>query len=719
MKKFILFLILIVLLSSCRNDNNITADTNPQVDAARQVLERVIGDKAKTISLAIDTTLTQDTYTYQAENGKLSVKGSHTNTLTRGVYDYLKSQNLGMLDWTGENFNIPSQWPDAPLSKTTSPYPIRHAYNAVTSGYTTAYWNWERWEHELDWQAMHGFNVLMTPIATEAIAQRVWKKLGLTQEEIDAFYVGPAHLPWLRMGCIQQVNGPLPPEWHEDQIELQHRILERMNQLGMEPVVQSFGGFVPKALKRVFPQLTIHETLWNAGFPKEQRPSFIAPDDEIFAKISKMYMEEWQKEFGKAKYFLVDSFNELQLPKTDDPVADLLANYGAKTYDIVKSANPDAVWVIQGWMFAYQRYIWNPETVKALFSKVPSNKVLILDYANDYNNNWEPMNAFSGKQWVYGFVPNMGGKTAYTGDLSLYASGAAKALNSTNNGNLVGFTISGEGLENNNVVYELLTDVAWSDKAIDLDLWLGNYSNNRYGAYPEEMATSWNLLRQSAYSKLEPHPQFGWQLGKAKVGTVNSDPKFHEATQAFLNCSEQLSDNPNYRADAIERASLTLGLKADEWFTIASESYKKGNIEIGDKAGTRGLELLTELDKLMESHPLNRLDRWVEMARSHGNTEKLKDYYECNAKYIITVWGPPVNDYSCRVWSGLVRDFYHERMRLVLQNLKTNTPFDSVPWEISWTKKIGISTIEPFDNPIQSAKVLVKKALEEQLPMID
>ena len=430
-------------------------------------------------------------------------------------------------------------------------------------------------------------------------------------------------------------------------------------------------------------------------------------------------MEEWQQEFGKARYFLVDSFNELQLPKTEDPVTDLLANYGAKTYDIVKSANPDAVWVIQGWMFAYQRYIWNPDTVKALFSKVPSNKVLILDYANDYNNNWEPMNAFNGKQWVYGFVPNMGGKTAYTGDLSLYASGAAKALNSANNGNLVGFTISGEGLENNNVVYELLTDVAWSNKSIDLNLWLRDYSIYRYGAYPEDMATSWNLLRESAYNKLEPHPQFGWQLGKAKIGTVNNDPRFHEATQAFLNCSEQLSNNPNYRADAIERASLTLGLIADEWFTLASESYKKGHIVMGDKAGTRALELLIELDKLMESHPLNRLDRWVEMARSHGNTNNLKNYYESNAKYIITVWGPPVNDYSCRIWSGLVRDFYHERMRLVLQNLKSNTPFNPVPWEITWTKKIGISKIKPYDNPIKSAKLIVRKALEEQLPIIE
>ena len=43
-------------------------------------------------------------------------------------------------------FNLPERWPDTPLKRVTTPYRIRHAYNAVTSGYTTPYWTWERWE---------------------------------------------------------------------------------------------------------------------------------------------------------------------------------------------------------------------------------------------------------------------------------------------------------------------------------------------------------------------------------------------------------------------------------------------------------------------------------------------------------------------------------------------------------------------------------------------
>jgi alpha-N-acetylglucosaminidase len=691
------------------------SENSQKKETVRNVLQRVIGEKSEAIQIEFlsDKTL-PDTYEYSCIDGKLKVKGSSVTAITHGVYDYLKVHGMGMLDWSGPIFNIPERWPDCPMKQVITPYKIRHAYNAVTSGYTTPYWTWERWEKELDWQAIHGFNMMMAPVATEAIATRVWKKLGLTKEEIDSFYVGPAHLPFIRMGCISGIGGNLPDEWLKNQIALQHKILKRMRELEIEPVVQSFAGFVPKGISRVFPEIILHPTFWNPGFSPEKRPYFIMPDSKFFGMISKMYIEEWQKEFGDARYYLVDSFNEQKLPETGKPVTELLAGYGEDTFNAIKAGDNDAIWVIQGWMFAYQREIWNPETVKALFSRVPDNEVLILDYANDYNNNWQPMNAFNGKQWVYGFVPNMGGKTAYTGDLNLYASGAARAQNSPDKKNLVGFTISGEGLENNAVVYELLTDAAWSHDSIDLDSWLQMYCINRYGGYPEAMAESWRLLRESCYSELIPHPQFGWQLGRCGAGTVNNDPQFYESVMKFLSCSGELGKSDGYRADAIERAALTLGLKADEWFGKAAKAYIDRDITAGDRAGTRGLELLTELDRLLESHPYDRLEPWLEFARSQTNDPELRKIYESNARQIITVWGPPVNDYSCRMWSGLVRDFYLERMKKVLDSLKNGGKFESLPWEIEWVKNNQpISKIEKYQDPLGAAKELVKKTLEE------
>lgn len=701
-------------------------DDKKIIGVARDVLIRTLGNKAKNISLGvIDAIEGRDTYEYSAHRGFLTVRGSSAIAITRGVYDYLRDKDLGMVDWVGAEIHLPAKWPNARKKRVTTPFVIRQAYNVVTSGYTTPYWNWDRWECELDWLALHGYNMAMAPMATEAIASRVWKRLGLSQKEINEFYVSPSLLPWQRMGNICQVGGTykdegsLPRKWHKDQIALQHKLLKRMRELGIEPVIQSFAGFVPKAITRLYSQVKLHNTLWNAGFSPSQRPVILMPGDSLFAQITKMYMEEWQKEFGTTNYYLVDSFNELELPKTDGPVTSLLAEYGEKTYRSIISGNPDATWVIQGWMFGYQRQIWSPERIKALFSKVPDDKILILDYANDYANSWEPVNGFNGKQWAYGFVPNMGGKTAYTGDMSLYATGAAKTLASPKKNNLVGFSVCGEGLENNAVIYEVMSDAAWSNKPIDLDQWIPKYCINRYGANLKKMSRAWNLLQKSCYKKLIPNPQFGWQQGRCGVGNVNHAPEFFEAVEAFLSCADELNRSPNYRADAIEISALALGIKADQWFQAAAQAYGSGDTLMGGRAGDRGLELLMQLDRLMESHPLNRLERWISFAKSHSDDPQLQKFYESDARRIVTIWGPPVNDYSCRVWSGLVRDFYHGRMAEVLSSLKTGKTFDKASWEMDWVLSSGVSKVKPFEDPVFEAQKLLAHALNEKLPVVN
>ena len=63
-----------------------------------------------------------------------------------------------------------------------------------------------------------------------------------------------------------------------------------------------------------------------------------------------------------------------------------------------------------------------------------------------------------------------------TGDLDMYASSSVKALlRAANKGNLIGFGSALEGLENNEVVYELLADMGWSSDSIDLDDWMKIY----------------------------------------------------------------------------------------------------------------------------------------------------------------------------------------------------------------------------------------------------
>ena len=78
----------------------------------------------------------------------------------------------------------------------------------------------------------------------------------------------------------------------------------------------------------------------------------------------------------------------------------------------------------------------------------------------------------------------------------------------------------------------------------------------------------------------------------------------------------------------------------------------------------RSVEILLDVDKLLASHPLYRLEEWVDMARDWGKTDLEKDAYEANAKRLITTWGGFQEDYAARFWSGLIKDYYIPRMKL-------------------------------------------------------
>ena len=44
------------------------------------------------------------------------------------------------------------------------------------------------------------------------------------------------------------------------------------------------------------------------------------------------------------------------------------------------------------------------------------------------------------------------------------------------------------------VIYELLSDMGWTDKVIDIDNWIAQYCKCRYGGYPDKMKLAWDYF---------------------------------------------------------------------------------------------------------------------------------------------------------------------------------------------------------------------------------
>ncbi|WP_290565852.1 alpha-N-acetylglucosaminidase [Akkermansia sp.] len=704
-------------------------EKNREREAARAVMMRAVpalaGTPEKLHLEIIEKENGHDVFETKSSGEVLTIRGSSGTALCRGFYDFLKKNHLGMVSWDNKDIRWPEQLPDTALRRIVSPFRHHYYFNVVTYGYTMPYWTWERWEREIDWMALHGINMPLALVATEGIAVRVWKQLGLTEKEIQEFYTGPAHLPWQRMGNIVNHDGTLPASWHKDQIALQHRILHRMKSLGMTPVCPAFSGFVPQGIRRLYPEVKLHRLGWG-GWPQKNHAHLLSPEEPLFLKIGNLYMKEWQKEFGKNTYFLADSFNEMELPVNQGSAEardNMLSSLGEQIYRSISSNNPDAVWVMQGWMFGYQRNIWNADTLKALLSKVPDDKMLLLDLAADYNKtfwrngmNWDVFKGFFNKPWVYSVVPNMGGKCAMTGVLDFYANGHLEALNSSSKGRLAGMGMAPEGIENNDVIYELVTDAAWRNHQEDVEQYLENYCRARYGNYPDTLKEAWALLRRTAYSNLKDHPRFNWQM---KPGTrscsVNVSEDFLRGLVLFVN-TRGLEQSPLFRQDAVEMAVHYLGIRMNEAIQAALEALDEQDQENAEKCMDYFRKYALQADSLLEGHPTWRLSRWIAFARSHGASTKEKDEYEKNARRLVSRWGPPVDDYAAKIWSGLIRDYYLPRWEHFIQSRLSDKNPDMGTWEEKWVRSTGISPAHRPEASSRPAARLSGRRLPSPLP---
>jgi alpha-N-acetylglucosaminidase len=427
----------------------------------------------------------------------------------------------------------------------------------------------------------------------------------------------------------------------------------------------------------------------------------------LFEKTTKLYVAEWEKEFGKEKYFLIDTFNEIKkfpIPEGGS-FADAMKNYGGRLSSILAEADPDAVWTIQGWIFHYQRKIWTPKVVEALFSQVPNDKVLILDMMG----SWEKYDGFRGKPWIDGFITNMGGKTPYTGAIRDYAASVSKLLKSDKKGRNVGLSNHSEGIETNAILFELIADLGW-ERDFDLDAWLKEYCRDRYGDTSGDTLAVWKTLLDTCYKRQRWNNHFSWQRLNPKKKNAAPHPKFEDAVKRFLSLRGKYGNSPFYVDDAVEMSALVLGQKADGFFRAANEALKLKDSNAYGKNLEQAEKLLLAADRLLESHSLDRLERWTAFARSHaGGDAELADYYEENAKRIVTSWGPPVNDYSARVWSGLIRDFYVPRMKAWLEAKAAGKNFDRRAWEEKWLHTPGVSKIDPYPNPLDAAAKLLSE----------
>ena len=210
--------------------------------ASQSLLQRIVPKHASQFIIEpLQPDANKDYFEIESKKNKIVLRGTSGVAIASALYHYLNEFCHAQITWNGENVKLPAVLPDVKnkIQKQT-PYEYRYYLNYCTFNYSMSWWDWKRWEKEIDWMALHGINMPLAITGEEYTWYIVYKEMGFSDDELKDFFCGPSYFAWFWMGNLDGWGGPLPLSWMKSHFELQKKILKRERELGMKPVLPAF-----------------------------------------------------------------------------------------------------------------------------------------------------------------------------------------------------------------------------------------------------------------------------------------------------------------------------------------------------------------------------------------------------------------------------------------------------------------------------------------------
>ncbi|KAI7734981.1 hypothetical protein M8C21_020771 [Ambrosia artemisiifolia] len=454
-----------------------------------------------------------------------------------------------------------------------------------------------------------------------------------------------------------------------------------MIELGMTPVLPSFSGNVPAALRDIFPSANITRL------------------GDCFYNLYKILFHHFTHKrciFNDYDVLYSDTFNE-NTPPTSDPT--YISTLGSAVYKAMSKGNKDAVWLMQGWLFYSDSSFWKPPQMKALLHSVPFGKMIVLDLFADVKPVWESSSQFYGTPYVWCMLHNFGGNIEMYGVLDTLASGPIVARVSENS------TME----------------------------WLKIYSRRRYGKAVKQAESAWEILHRSIYNctdgiadhntdyivkfpDWDPYLSIYSSFPKQDIITTYSNRRFmltvsdstlpqphmwYSANDAivalklFIDAGEDLAGILTYRYDLVDLTRQVLSKLANQVYLDVLSAFQRKDLKAVESHSQKFEQIITDIDELLASDDNFLLGTWLESAKRLALTPSEKRQYEWNARTQVTMWydttkanQSQLHDYANKFWSGLLMDYYLPRASMYFnrlsESLRENKRFDIVEWRKEW-----------------------------------
>lgn len=683
------------------------------------LLERI--DKGASRKIMTETVRSdRDFFEITSKNGKPLIRGNNYVSIASGINWYLKYSVGVHLTWNSMHASLPATLPLVQgVERHTTDIKHRYYLNYCTLSYSMAFWDWKRWEQELDWMALHGINLCLDIVGTDVVWRNVLLKLGYTKDEANEFVAGPAFQAWWLMNNLEGWGGPNSDNWYQQRERLQKQIMKRMKELGINVCLPGYSGMVPHDAKERLGLDVADPGKWN----DYKRPAFLQPTSKRFAEIASIYYKEQQRLYGKADFYSMDPFHEGGNAGGVD-----LRKAGEAIMGAMKAVNPNAVWVVQAWGACPY-----PSMIKHL----KNGDMLVLDLYSenrpqwgDPESTWYRKEGFNGHDWAFCMLLNFGGNVGMFGKLQHVVDEYYKARCSSFKSTMKGVGLTMEGIENNPVMYELVSELPWRDAKFSWKEWLHDYVEARYGNINNaKVHDAWLLLARSVYGAGAKVVEQGCHesvlcarpaLDVYQVSSWSEMEEFYNpddvinAARLMVEASHEVKANDNFRYDLVDVTRQAIAEQARYVYDEVVAAYKAKDRKMFDYTTKRFLDILLQQDRLLSSMPDFMVGGWIRSARNLGQNEQERNHYEWNARVQITTWGNRsaaesggLREYAHKEWNGVLADFYYPRWKAYFEALaatldgKPMKDIDFYAMDEKWTLQHNVYPYEAQGDAVE------------------
>ncbi|MEU9100816.1 alpha-N-acetylglucosaminidase [Streptomyces sp. NPDC048361] len=650
--------------------------------------------------------------------GRILVEGTTPAVQLTGFHWYLRHVANAHISWAGEQTTLPATLPavPAPIERSAG-VAHRFAFNDTNDGYTGPYHDWTYWERELDVLALHGYNEVLVYLGADTVYHRTFLQHGYDDAELRAWLPGPAHQPWWLLQNMSGFGGPLTQQLLDERAELAIRVVTRLRELGMSPVLPGYFGTVPPGFADRDPDArVVPQGVWG-GFP---RPDWLDPRTDSFARVAQTFYDVQNELLGAAPAYKMDLLHEGGTPG-DVPIGD--AARAVET--ALRTAHPGALWTILGWQN-------NPH--REIVEAVDKTRLFIVDGLSDrFPSVTDREASWEGTPYAFGSIWNFGGHTAMGANTPDWAS-LYERWRTKPDSALDGIALMPEGADNNPAAFALFSDLPWTDGPLDLAEWFRQWPRYRYGADDAHAASAWDVLRRTAYGTTRAD---SWSEGADGLFGARPDlnalsaayfsphqlrydaAEFAKALPALLAVAPALRTSTAYRYDLLDVARQILSNRSRLLLPGIRAAYEAKDTARFARLTGEWLDDMALLERVVATDRGHLLGRWLADARSWGVTAQEKDRLEYDALTLLTVWGPRaaaddghLRDYANREWSGLVGGLYTLRWRTYFDTLTTALTTGRPPAPVDWyaLEDTWVRTHPPF--PTEPKGDIVKVAGE-------